>query len=130
MMIKRSEQQRAAEPVTRAYEDLESQIMQNIVRHVQNYGQLIDSDEWLMQKLAEIGRLNKENIQIIARAAGLNRQAVEEMCQQVADLVLSRVEPGMSELERAGVVEGARREKQERAESCEHCFQAGTGCAE
>lgn len=107
MMINRSEQQRAADPVTQAYEDLESQIMQNIVRHVQNYGQLIDSDEWLMQKLAEIGKLNKENIQIIARAAGLNRQAVEEMCQQVADLVLSRVEPGMSELERAGVVEGA-----------------------
>lgn len=107
MMIKRSEQQRAADPVTQAYEDLESQIMQNIVRHVQNYGQLIDSDEWLMQKLAEIGKLNKENIQIIARAAGLNRQAVEDMCQQVADLVLSRVEPGMDELERAGVVEGA-----------------------
>ena len=62
MMIKRSEQQQAADPVTQAYEDLETQILQNIIRHVKNYGQLIDSDEWLMQKLAEIGKLNQENI--------------------------------------------------------------------
>ena len=107
MMIKRSEQQQAADPVTRAYEDLESQIMQNIVQHVKNYGQLIDSDEWLMQKLAEIGKLNQENIRIIAKAAGLHSKAVEDMCHQVANLVLSRIEPGMSELEREGVVEGA-----------------------
>ena len=107
MMIKRSEQQQAADSVTQAYEDLETQILQNIIRHVKNYGQLIDSDEWLMQKLAEIGKLNQENIRIIAKAAGLHSKAVEDMCRQVANLVLSRVEPGISELERAGVVEGA-----------------------
>lgn len=106
MIIKRSEQQQAADPVTQAYEDLETQILQNIIRHVKNYGQLIDSDEWLMQKLAEIGKLNQENIRIIAKAAGLHSKAVEDMCRQVADLVLSRVEPGMNELEREGVVEG------------------------
>src|SRR5699024_5031042 len=38
---------------------------------------------------------------------GLHSKAVEDMCYQVADLVLSRMEPGMSELEREGVVEGA-----------------------
>ena len=59
MIIKRSEQQQAADPVTQAYEDLETQILQNIIQHVKNYGQLIDSDEWLMQKLAEIGKLNQ-----------------------------------------------------------------------
>ena len=89
MMIKRSEQQQAADPVTQAYEDLETQILQNIIR-----------------QLAEIGKLNQENIRIIAKAAGLHSKAVEDMCRQVADLVLSRVEPGMNELEREGVVEG------------------------
>ena len=69
-MISRTEKQTAADPVTRSYEDMESQIMQNIIRHVKNYGQLIDSDEWLMQKLAELGKLNQENIRIIAQAAG------------------------------------------------------------
>ena len=106
MMIKRSERQQAADPVTKAYEDLETQIMQNIIRHVRNYDQLIDSDEWLLQKLAEIGKLNQENIRLIAKAAGPNQKAVEEMCRDVADLVISRIEPGMSELEREGLVEG------------------------
>lgn len=98
MMINRAEKQRAADPVTQAYEELETQIMQNIIRHVQNYGQLIDSDEWLLQKLAELGKLNKEHIQLIAKAAGANRKAVEEMCYDVADLVLARVEPGLTHM--------------------------------
>lgn len=107
MMINRTEKQRAADPVTQAYEDLETQIMQNIIRHVRNYGQLIDSDEWLLQKLAELGQLNKEHIQLIAKAAGANRKAVEEMCYDVADLVLARVEPGLTAYDRVGVLEGA-----------------------
>ena len=106
-MISRTEKQTAADPVTRSYEDMESQIMQNIIRHVKNYGQLIDSDEWLMQKLAELGKLNQENIRIIAKAAGLNRAAVEQMCYEVADTVLARVEPEMNVLGRVGAVEGA-----------------------
>ncbi len=106
MMINRAEKQRAADPVTQAYEELETQIMQNIIRHVQNYGQLIDSDEWLLQKLAELGKLNKEHIQLIAKAAGANRKAVEEMCYDVADLVLARVEPGLTAYDRVGVLEG------------------------
>ena len=106
-MISRTEKQTAADPVTRSYEDMESQIMQNIIRHVKNYGQLIDSDEWLMQKLAELGKLNQENIRIIAKAAGLNRAAVEQMCYEVADTVLARVEPEMNALERVGAVDGA-----------------------
>ncbi|MCI5650365.1 MAG: phage minor capsid protein [Fusicatenibacter sp.] len=107
MMISRSEKQKAAEPVTQSYMDMEALIMQNIIRHVKDYGQLIDSDDWLLQKLAELGKLNKENIAIIAKAAWLSREAVEKMCYDVADTVMERIEPGLNELERVGVVEGA-----------------------
>ena len=105
MMLRRSEQQAAADPVTQTYERMEQMLMQNIIRHVKNYDQLIDSDEWLMQKLAEIGKLNKENISIISKVAKGNRKAIENMCYEVADLVLSRIEPGFKDYERILAVE-------------------------
>ena len=56
------ENQQLAEAVDSSYIDLEAMLMQNIVRHIRDYGQAIDSDKWLLQKLAEIGNLNKENM--------------------------------------------------------------------
>ena len=105
MILRRSEQQAAADPVTQTYERIEQMLMQNIIRHVKNYDQLIDSDEWLMQKLAEIGKLNKENISIISKAAKGNRKSIENMCYEIADLVMSRIEPGFKDYERMLAVE-------------------------
>ena len=48
--------QMAAEAVDQVYMDLEAQLMQNIARHLSDWKQPIDSDRWLMQKLAEIGK--------------------------------------------------------------------------
>lgn len=105
MMITRQERQTAADQITISYQDLETQIMQNIIRHIRDYKKLIDSDEWLMQKLAELGKLTKENIKIIANAAVQNREAVEHMCYDVADLVISRIEPDLKDYERMLIVE-------------------------
>ena len=58
------ENQQLAEAVDSSYIDLEALLMQNIARHIRDYDQAIDSDKWLLQKLAEIGKLNKENIKI------------------------------------------------------------------
>lgn len=96
-MISRKEKQAASDPVTQSYEDMETQIMQNIIRHVRNYGQLIDSDDWLMQKLAEIGKLNQENIRIIARAAGAQQAEVRKMCYEVADTVTKRLDQTLNQ---------------------------------
>ena len=61
------ENQRAADQVAGLYQDLEELLMSNIIRHCQNWDQPIASDTWLLQKLAEIGKLDKENIRIIAK---------------------------------------------------------------
>ena len=53
------ENQRAADVIANLYQNLEERLMANIIRHVRNYDQPIPTDEWLLQKLAEIGRLNK-----------------------------------------------------------------------
>lgn len=104
-MLKKSEKQEFSDPGVQIYSDLETLLMQNIIRHVTNYDQLIDSDTWLMQKLAEIGKLNRENMKIIAKTAGLSRTAVERMLEEVADLVMERVEPDLYEIERKGILD-------------------------
>lgn len=106
-MISRTEKQNAADSITKSYNDLETLIMQNIIRHVHTYDQLIDSDDWLMTMLAQLGVLNQENIRLIAQCAGVSVDTVETMCYEVADTVISRIEPGLSELERKGIVKSA-----------------------
>lgn len=95
--------QRAADRVAGLYQDLEERLMANIIRHIKNYDQPIASDVWLMQKLAEIGKLNKENIKIIAQCAGLSQRTVEQLLQETAEEAISRVEPGMQKLLRRGL---------------------------
>ena len=102
------ENQRAADAVSGLYQDLEEQLMANIVRHLKDYGQPIDSDDWQIQKLAEIGKLNQENIKIIAKAAGINEDAALEMLEEVVQNVLNtQLEPGFASLVRDELVESA-----------------------
>lgn len=95
--------QRAADNPTGIFQDLEEQLMANIIRHCKDYGQPIATDEWLLKKLAEIGKLNQENIRIIAKATGLSQTAMERMLNEMAEQALKEVEPAMSYLSRQGL---------------------------
>lgn len=99
--------QRAAETIDSVYVDLEAQLMQNIARHLRDWEKPIDTDKWLIQKLAEIGKLNQENIKIIAEMSGLSQTAAERMLNEVADEAIKNMEPGFRYLARHGLVEGA-----------------------
>ena len=46
------ESQQIAEEIDGYYIDLESQIMQNIAKHLSDWGQPIASDEWQIRRLA------------------------------------------------------------------------------
>lgn len=100
------ENQRLAETVDSSYIDLESMLMQNIARHIQDYGQAIDSDKWLLQKLAEIGKLNEENIKLIAQMAGVSQTAAERMLDDAMEDAISATDPGFRYLARRGIVDG------------------------
>lgn len=95
--------QQAAETVDIAYIDLESMLMQNIVRHLKGYDQPIASDKWQLQKLAEIGKLNKENMKLIASMAGISGTAAERMLQEMADEAVTEIDPGLKYLARQGL---------------------------
>lgn len=95
--------QQAAEPIDHLYMELEDLLMQNIIRHCQDYNQPIATDEWLLKKLAEVGKLNQENIKIISQFAGLSQTAVERMLNDAAEEALNQVEPGLAYLTRQGM---------------------------
>ncbi|MCH1984174.1 hypothetical protein MCG98_16530 [Ruminococcus sp. OA3] len=98
------ENQRAADIPAGMFQDLEEQLMANIIRHCKDYNEPIASDEWLMRKLAEIGKLNQENIKIIAKSTGVSQTAMEWMLNEMAEKVLAEIEPGMRQLVRRGLV--------------------------
>ena len=93
-----------AEELTGIYQDLEARIMANIARHCRDYGQPIDSDRWLLKKLAEIGNLNRENVRMIVEHAGFSQTAMERMLQEAAEEALEEVEPSLASLVRRGLV--------------------------
>ena len=99
--------QQAAETIDSVYIDLESQLMQNIARHLSDWGNPIDTDKWLMQKLAEIGKLNNENIKAIAKASGISQTAAERMLNALAEEAIQNMEPGFRHLVREGLVDAA-----------------------
>lgn len=102
------ENQRAADAISGLYQDLEELLMANLVRHASTYVQTIDSDEWLLQKLAEIGKLNKENLKIIAQAAGQSQTAMLRMLEDMAERVLKeQLEPGFAHLVWEGLADAA-----------------------
>lgn len=97
--------QQAAEMIDSVYIDLEEQLMQNIARHLRDWNKPIDTDKWLMQKLAEIGKLNKENIKIIARMSGISQTAAERMLNEVAEEAVKMTEPGFRYMARQGLID-------------------------
>lgn len=96
-----------ADSVAGIYQDLEELLMQNIVRHIKDYGKPIDSDDWLLQKLAEIGKLNKENIQIIAQQAGISQTAAERMLNEAAQESIKQLEPCLQNATKDGLLKAA-----------------------
>lgn len=95
--------QNAANIPTEVFQDLESKLMANIIKHCKDWKQPIATDEWLMKKLAEIGKLNQENIRIIAQATGLEMTAIQSMLEEVAEKVISEIEPAMQQVANAGL---------------------------
>lgn len=97
--------QQEAEMIDSVYIDLEAQLMQNIARHLRDWNQPIDTDRWLMQKLAEIGKLNKENIKIIAGMAGISQIAAERMLNAMAEEAIKNTDSGFQYLARQQLIE-------------------------
>lgn len=106
--------QSKAEEIDRMYMDLEDMLLQNIIKHLTDYKQPIDTDRWLMQKLAEIGKLNAENIKLIRKQAGMTDSMIEEALRKSAEEAIDAIDPGLRKLAKKGLVKkGVKADKSE-----------------
>lgn len=96
--------QKLSQPITDLYLKMEYDIMMNIIKHLRNYKELIPSDEWQIQKLAEMGALNKETIKIIAKYSRANESLITEMLEKASMQSLSELEIGLSKLVERGIL--------------------------
>lgn len=98
------ESQRIAEEIDGYYIDLESQIMQNIAKHLSDWGQPIASDEWQIRRLAEIGKLDQEHIAMIAKMSGISQTAAIRMLNDTAEKSIKTIDRGLQKAARDGLV--------------------------
>ena len=97
------ENQQMAEGVDGIYQDLEAQLLQNIANHLRDWDQPIATDIWYLRKLAELGQLNQENVQLIARMSGISQTAAERMLNEAAEEAIGLVDPGLQRLAEEGL---------------------------
>ena len=97
------ESQQIAEEIDGYYIDLESQIMQNIAKHLSDWGQPIASDEWQIRRLAEIGKLDQEHIAMIAKMSGISQTAAIRMLNETAEKSIKTIDRGLQKAARDGL---------------------------
>ena len=65
-----------SEPIEKVYSDTVDALLVNMAKHF-NSGYSLSTQEWEIHKLAELGQLNRESLQIIASLTGQNPELVQ-----------------------------------------------------
>lgn len=95
-----------SQPLTDIYTDMEHDLMVEIARRLAISGEIIPSDKWRLQKLAEAGELNKEVVEIISGYTGKQSEQLTETITAAANIVLEKLEPSFRELAKEGYISG------------------------
>lgn len=93
-----------ARPLSRVYEEITDQILENIARHF-NTGQALPTIQWQIRKLAEIGQVRQETIRIIAKRTGQNETLIRVAVENAVAAALKDMEPALKEAARRGLVQ-------------------------
>ena len=82
---------RLSEPVEKMYADCVSELIVNIAAHFKS-GRDLETQEWQIKKLSELGQLTQESVEIIARHTGEAPEAIRAACEKSAGMTLENVE--------------------------------------
>lgn len=83
-----------AEPIEKVYQNTVDSLLINIAKHF-NSGKALSTQQWELQKLAELGQLNRESIDIIARMTGQTPELVKAALENAAQKALKDIEPAL-----------------------------------
>ena len=93
-----------AEPITKVYEEITDQVLANLAGHFNFQSLDSASAQWQIKKLAELGRLEKETIRIIAQKAKQNGEMIRIALQDAADIALKDAEPELRKAAQKGLL--------------------------
>ena len=93
-----------SEPVEQVYSNVVDALLVNLAKHF-NTGKSLSAEEWMFQKLAELGQLNRESIEIIARLTGQTPAMLEIALEQAALEATKDIEPELKQAVKKGALQ-------------------------
>lgn len=92
---------RLSEPIEKVYSDTVDALLVNMAKHF-NSGYALSTQEWEIQKLAELGQLHRESLAIIAGMTGQNPELVQAALENAVYAATRDVEPDLKKAVREG----------------------------
>ena len=96
-----------ADPVAKIYMDLTDTIMANIASHFDVTDPKIGGADWQLSRLAEVGALNKQNVETILKMMPNATAVTEAAIEQAALASLNYLEPSFAAAVKAGYLTNA-----------------------
>ncbi len=93
-----------SEPVEQVYSNLVDALLVNIARHF-NTGKGLATQAWRLRKLAELGQLNRESMEIIARLTGQVPELIQIALEDAALAATKDVEPELKRAVKGGMLQ-------------------------
>ncbi|MFR8669236.1 MAG: phage minor capsid protein [[Clostridium] leptum] len=81
-----------SEPVEQVYSNIVDALLINMGKHF-NSGYSLSTEQWEIRKLAELGQLNKESIEIIASLTGQNKELITAALENAVYMATKDIEP-------------------------------------
>lgn len=97
---------RLAEPIEQVYSNVVDALLINMGEHF-NSGYSLSTQQWEIRKLAELGQLNKESIEIIASLTGQNESLVMVALENAAFDATKDIEPELKKAAKKGNIQPA-----------------------
>lgn len=95
-----------SEPVEQVYSNIVDALLINMGKHF-NSGHSLSTEQWEIRKLAELGQLNKESIEIIASLTGQNKELITAALENAVYMATKDIEPELKKAVQKGAIQNA-----------------------
>lgn len=95
-----------SEPVEQVYSNIVDALLINTGKHF-NSGHSLSTEQWEIRKLAELGQLNKESIEIIASLTGQNKELITAALENAVYMATKDIEPELKKAVQKGAIQNA-----------------------
>lgn len=112
-----------SEPIEQVYSNIVDALLVNIAKHF-NTEKALSTQEWQIKKLAEMGQLNKESLEIIMELTGSNNELVYAALENTVLDATKDIEPELKKGVEKGVIKPAAAENVIASESIKQALSA------